>query len=167
MRRRGFSLVEVIIAGVVFFVILMVFQTIFQLSTRGEGRDLRRTQALMLAAEVVEQVAAVHARLRDLPVVDRVIDAQVPASLTLYGSPGGEIQLNSDVPEIPGFVRRLTISVLHEGKEDQLVRPDRAYLVRVTVTYPGPIGEPREEVVSTVRSRTVVFKPRLEAPPWQ
>lgn len=161
--RRGFSLVEVMIAGVVFFVILMVFQTIFQLSTRGEGRDLRRTQALLQAAEVLEQVTLVHARFGDLPVKDCPISSGLPGSTTLFRNPGGEIEISTDVPQ---FQRRLVIRELRIGKEDPLVLPDRLYQILVRVSYPGPVGEPREEVLTTTRARKVIMKPVTELPPW-
>lgn len=162
-RRRGFSLVEVMIAGVVFFVMLMVFQMVFTLAGRAEGRDLRRTQALLMAAEVIEQVGEIHARCGDLPVRDGVVSASKPGSTTLFANPGGQMQLTADVPE---FTRHLRIEVLRAGQEDRLVRPDQAYLVRARVTYPGPIGEDREEVLTTVRSRAVRFKTVEEKPPW-
>lgn len=162
--RTGFSLTEVLIAGVVFFVILMVFQMVFQVSTRAEGRDSRRTQALALAAELMEQVTGVHERLRDLPTGSwKISVARAPESFTLVPRVGGELQVTEDTHP---FTRLLEISVFHEGQEDILVQPDRAYMIRVRVQYPGPVGEKREQVLVTVRARRVLHKPLLETPPW-
>lgn len=161
--RRGFSLVEVMIAGVVFFVILMVFQMVFTVAGRAEGRDLRRTQALWMAAELIEQVGEVHAVIGDLPVRAGVVSPAQSATTTLYGAPGGQLQLTADVPQ---FTRYLKIHEIRMGKEDALVRPDRAYAVTARVVYPGPIGEEREEVLTTIRARAVRFKTVEERPPW-
>jgi hypothetical protein len=152
------------IASVVFFVILMVFQMVFTVAGRAEGRDLRRTQALWMAAELIEQVGEVHAAKGDLPVRDGIVTPTQPATTTIYTCPGGQMQLTADVPQ---FVRTLKIEEFRMGKEDQLVRPDRAYLVTARVTYPGPIGEEREEVLTTVRSRAIRFKTIEERPPWE
>lgn len=161
--RRGFSLIEVIIAAVVFFVMLLVFQVLFQLSTRGGGRDLRRTQALMMAAEVLEQTVEVHARVGDLPVGTRAVSSKDPRSRVLFPSPGGQIQVAPDVPE---FARELRVTELRAGAEDGLIRPDRAYQVTVEVSYPGPVGEQRRVTLTTVRARKVWVKARGEVRPW-
>jgi hypothetical protein len=162
-KRGAFSLVEVLIAGVVFFVILMVFTMIFSVSTRAEGRDGRRTLALAMAAEVLEQVVEVHHLLGDLPTGERVISVQSPGSFTLMNAPGGELQLSGDVDR---FVRHLEIRQIRIGQEDALVRPDRLYQILVRVTYPGPVGETREQVLTTTRARQVLSKTRLEKAPW-
>jgi hypothetical protein len=162
-RRSAFSLTEVMIASVVFFVILMVFQMVFAVSTRTEGRDGRRTQAGIYAAEVLEQVTAVHARLGDLPTGTWPIQPEGPGSFTLVPIPGGELQVTKDSGH---FERVLEIRQLRSGTEDALVRPDRLYQIIVRVTYPGPVGENREVVLTTARARQVLHKPYLEKPPW-
>lgn len=154
---------EVMIASVVFFVILMVFQMVFTVAGRAEGRDLRRTQALWMAAELVEQVGEVHSRIGDLPLRSGVVSPSQPATTTLYSNPGGQLQLTADVPQ---FTRHLTIQAIRSGAEDALVRPDRAYRVTARVVYPGPIGEEREETLTTIRARAVRFKTIEERPPW-
>lgn len=161
--RSGFSLTEVLIAGVVFFLILMVFQGVFSASTRAEGRDSRRTQALVYGQEVLEQVMAVHEDLGDLPTGKWPIQVKGTGSMTLVGVPGGELQVE---PKTDPFVRVLEIRELRVGTEDTLVRPDRLYQVVVRVSYPGPGGEQREQVVTTTRARKVLHKPFLEKPPW-
>ena len=161
--RRGFSLVEVMIAGVVFFVILMVFQMVFTVAGRAEGRDLRRTQALWMAAELIEQVGEVHAAKGDLPVRGGVVSPKRSETLTMYACPGGQLQLTADVPQ---FTRYLKIEEIRVGTDDKLVRPDRAYAITARVLYPGPIGEEREEILTTIRARNVRFKTVEELPPW-
>ncbi len=166
-RRGGLTLVEVLIAGVVFLLMVMVFQGMFSVAHGGEGRDLRRTQAMAMAAELMEQVTTVHSLKADLPLwggKDGAIHPDgLPEGVTMYHCPGGQL---FTLPDVPGFRRRLSIEEYRIGGEDALLRPDRNYRIRVEVEYPGPFGEDRMVRLVTTRSRPVVAKPRLEPPPW-
>lgn len=167
MRRRGFTLVEVLIAGVVFFMMMMVFQAVFSAAHGGEGRDVRRTQALVHASELLEQVLAVHQAKGDLPLVaarNFPSEPGVSEASTLQACLGGEVFLS---PMENGFRRTLDIEELRVGPEDALLRPDRSYLIRARVSYPGPFGEDREVSLVSTRARAIVQRTRLERPPWE
>lgn len=177
--RKGVTLVEVLVASVVMVVMIMVFQGLFHMATRGEGRDVRRTQALGMAQELMEQVLKVYDAKQDLPLMGpSSIDPptgtfsgeksfQKPASFrfghTLYTCPGGELQLSRPVKD---FQRILEIRNLHEGEESPIMRSERSYEILVRVRYPGPIGEPREELLVNTRGRPLHPKTRWEQPPW-
>lgn len=176
--RRGITLVEVLVASVVMVVMLLVFQGLFHMATRGEGRDLRRTQALGMAQELMEQVLKVYGHKQDLPLMGPSLmdppnskftakDFESPADWrfdhTLFLCPGGQLQLT---PAVPGFERTLEIRNLIEGEETSVLRPERSLEILVRVRYSGPIGEPREELLVNTRGRPLHPKTLWENPPW-
>lgn len=66
MRRRGFSLPEVMVATFVLAVVLLPVLFMFLSSTGGAGQDVRELKATLLAQELLEQVIGVQRNMAEL-----------------------------------------------------------------------------------------------------
>ena len=169
MRRRGFSLPEVMVATFVMAVVLLPVLFMFITSTGGAGQDVRELKATLMAQEILEGVVGAQrlkTELYSVPPendsglgekevdVDQLVDQHVgEEGVPLYmGKVNPRVTRMYLSPKVANFRRFLAIAPEKAGKErgTALTTPVLwRVTARVKYTTPHAAREVTKEVVLT------------------